>query len=121
MKKEEKVTEDKRSVLEILANNYAEFYWSVAIILIMQYLFLKRLNIDDQMMVIIEYFYCIELFAVYIKCMVKHLNNFDKDDFKSIKWYHIIIGLISFVLQAILFASSAILAVKVLLITLGLI
>lgn len=111
--------EKERSLISLLWENYSEFYWTNCIVLIMIHFFLLKVAVTDNLMHYINYFYITVLSAVFIKCTIKQLTGFGRRDTIIVRWYYVLVGLISLSLQAILMITSVILSVRVLMVSIG--
>lgn len=111
----------EEGILSIWWANYSEVYWTVCIIITMTLIFLPKLHFDEHAERYILYFYGASIVSVVMKCFIKQICGFGRKEVILIKWYYIPIGILSFVLQGILLISSAFLAVRVLMMSLGII
>ena len=109
----------ERSTISVLWGNYSELYWTNCIVLIMIHFFLRKMTVDDNLMHYINYFYLTVLGAVFIKCTIKQLTVFGRKNVIILRWYYVLVGLISLLLQAILMVTSVILSVRVLMVSIG--
>lgn len=109
----------ERSTIRVLWENYSELYWTNCIVLLMIHFFLLKMTIPDNLMHYINYFYITVLTAVFIKCTIKQLTGFGRKNVIIVRWYYILVGLITLLLQGILALTSVILSVRVLMVSLG--
>lgn len=109
----------ERSTISVLWENYSELYWTNCIVLLMIHFFLLKMTIPDNLMHYINYFYITVLTAVFIKCTIKQLTGFGRKNVIILRWYYVLVGLISLVLQAILMLTSVILSIRVLMVSIG--
>ena len=109
----------ERSTISVLWENYSELYWTNCIVLIMTHFFLLRMTVTDNLMHYINYFYITVLVAVFIKCTIKQLTGFGRKDVIIFKWYYVLVGLITLLLQGLLALTSVILSVRVLMVSIG--
>ena len=109
----------ERSTISVLWGNYSELYWTNCIVLIMIHFFLRKMTVNDNLMHYINYFYITVLSTVFIKCTIKQLTGFGRKNVIILKWYYVLVGLISLLLQAILMITSVILSVRVLMVSMG--
>lgn len=109
----------ERSNISVLWENYSELYWTNCIVLIMTHFFLLKMTVSDNLMHYINYFYITVLSAVFIKCTIKQLTGFGRKDVIIFKWYYVLVGLITLLLQGLLALTSVILSVRVLMVSLG--
>lgn len=109
----------ERSTISVLWENYSELYWTNCIVLLMIHFFLLKVAVSENLMHYINYFYLTVLSAVFIKCTIKQLTGFGRKNVIIVKWYYVLVGLISLLLQAILMLTSVILSVRVLMVSIG--
>lgn len=109
----------ERSTISVLWENYSELYWTNCIVLIMTHFFLLKMTVSDNLMHYINYFYITVLGAVFIKCTIKQLTGFGRKNVIIVRWYYILVGLITLLLQGLLALTSVILSVRVLMVSLG--
>lgn len=109
----------ERSTISVLWGNYSELYWTNCIVLIMIHFFLRKMTVSENLMHYINYFYITVLSTVFIKCTIKQLTGFGRKNVIILRWYYVLVGLISLLLQAILMITSAILSIRVLMVSLG--
>ena len=109
----------ERSTISVLWGNYSELYWTNCIVLIMIHFFLRKMTVDDNLMHYINYFYITVLSTVFIKCTIKQLTGFGRKNVIILRWYYVLVGLISLLLQAILMLTSVVLSVRVLMVSIG--
>lgn len=109
----------ERSTISVLWENYSELYWTNCIVLIMTHFFLLKLTVTDNLMHYINYFYITVLAAVFVKCTIKQLTGFGRREVIIFKWYYVLVGLITLLLQGLLALTSVILSVRVLMVSLG--
>lgn len=112
---------EEESILSIWWSNYSETYWTICVVVTMMFIFLPKLELEEQVMRVIGYFYSITILFVLAKCSIKQVCGIGRKNVIEVKWYYVIIGLLSFVIQSILLLSSAVLAVRVLMKVIGLI
>lgn len=108
-------------VVNIWWANYSECYWTVCMVVTMALIFLPKLQFPENIERYILYFYGISIVTVAIKCAIRQMCGFGRKEVILIKWYLIPIGILCFIIQGILFISSMVLAVRVLMMSLGII
>lgn len=101
--------------------NYSECYWTICLVAIMAVIFLPKLHFEEYIEKPLLYFYGISVVSVALKCAIRQICGFGRKEIIVIKWYFIPIGIICFIIQGVLFISSTFLAVRVLMMSLGII
>ena len=101
--------------------NYSECYWTICLVAIMAVIFLPKLHFEEYIEKLLLYFYGISVVSVALKCAIRQICGFGRKEIIVIKWYFIPIGIICFIIQGVLFISSTFLAVRVLMMSLGII
>ena len=101
--------------------NYSECYWTICLVVMMAVIFLPKLHFEEYIEKLLLYFYGISVVSVALKCAIRQICGFGRKEIIVIKWYFIPIGIICFIIQGVLFISSTFLAVRVLMMSLGII
>ena len=101
--------------------NYSECYWTICLVVTMAVIFLPKLHFEEYIEKLLLYFYGISVVSVALKCAIRQICGFGRKEIIVIKWYFIPIGILCFIIQGVLFISSAFLAVRVLMMSLGII
>ena len=101
--------------------NYSECYWTICLVVTMSVIFLPKLHFEEYIEKPLLYFYGISVVSVALKCAIRQICGFGRKEIVVIKWYFIPIGIICFIIQGVLFISSTFLAVRVLMMSLGII
>lgn len=101
--------------------NYSECYWTICLVVTMAMIFLPKLHFAEYIEKPLLYFYGISVVSVALKCAIRQICGFGRKEIIVIKWYFIPIGILCFIIQGVLFISSAFLAVRVLMMSLGII
>lgn len=113
--------QEDRVVRNIWWYNYSECYWTVCMVVTMTLIFLPKLHFTEHIERYILYFYGISVVSVALKCAIRQMCGFGRKEIIIIKWYFIPVGILCFILQGVLFISSTLLAVRVLMMSLGII
>ena len=101
--------------------NYSECYWTICLVVTMAVIFLPKLHFEEYIEKLLLYFYGVSVVSVALKCAIRQICGFGRKEIIVIKWYFIPIGIICFIIQGVLFISSTFLAVRVLMMSLGII
>ena len=101
--------------------NYSECYWTICLVVTMTVIFLPKLHFEEYIEKLLLYFYGISVVSVALKCAIRQICGFGRKEIIVIKWYFIPIGILCIIIQGVLFISSTFLAVRVLMMSLGII
>ena len=109
------------AVANIWWTNYSECYWTICLVVTMAVIFLPKLHFEEYIEKPLLYFYGVSVVSVALKCAIRQICGFGRKEIIVIKWYFIPIGILCFIIQGVLFISSTFLAVRVLMMSLGII